>query len=85
METDLRGLVIETGDDLEKLLQKVDMMQTFTRYDARNQVIQIRQPKTSGSVPRISFSPVDIPIDGGVFANTQLSISGWIEKQSRPV
>ncbi|HEF5873488.1 TPA: LysM peptidoglycan-binding domain-containing protein, partial [Burkholderia cenocepacia] len=85
MQTDLRGLTIETGEDLEKLLQKADMMQTFTRYDARNQVIQVRQPKTSGSVPHISFSPVDIPIDGGVFANTQLSISGWIEKQSRPV
>ncbi|OXI87197.1 hypothetical protein CFB40_16105 [Burkholderia sp. AU31652] len=85
MQTDLRELTIETGEDLEKLLQKLDMMQTFTRYDARNQVVQIRQPKTSGSVPRISFSPVDIPIDGGVFANTQLSISGWIEKQSRPV
>jgi YD repeat-containing protein len=65
METDLRGFAIKTGDDLEKLLQKADMMQTFTRYDARNQVIQIRQPKTSGSVPRISFHPVDIPIDGG--------------------
>ncbi|GAU06915.1 Rhs family protein [Burkholderia stabilis] len=85
MQTDLRGFAIKTGDDLEKLLQKADMMQTFTRYDARNQVIQIRQPKTSGSVPRISFSPVDIPIDGGVFANTQLSIGGWIEKQNRPV
>lgn len=85
METDLRGFAIKTGDDLEKLLQKADMMQTYTRYDARNQVIQIRQPKTSGSVPRISFSPVDIPIDGGVFANTQLSIGGWIEKQNRPV
>ncbi|QVN23622.1 LysM peptidoglycan-binding domain-containing protein [Burkholderia pyrrocinia] len=85
MQTDLRGFAIKTGEDLEKLLQKADMMQTFTRYDARNQVIQIRQPKTSGSVPRISFSPVDIPIDGGVFANTQLSIGGWIEKQNRPV
>ncbi|WP_185734241.1 LysM peptidoglycan-binding domain-containing protein [Burkholderia stagnalis] len=85
MGTDLRGLVVSTGQDLEKLLQRTDMMQTFTRYDARNQVIQIRQPKTSGSVPRISFSPVDIPIDGGVFANTQLSIGGWIDKQSRPV
>jgi len=85
MQTDLRGFAIKTGDDLEKLLQKADMMQTYTRYDARNQVIQIRQPKTSGSVPRISFSPVDIPIDGGVFANTQLSIGGWIEKQNRPV
>ncbi|HDR9179635.1 TPA: LysM peptidoglycan-binding domain-containing protein [Burkholderia vietnamiensis] len=85
METDLRGFAIKTGDDLEKLLQKADMMQTFTRYDARNQVIQIRQPKTSGSVPRISFHPVDIPIDGGVFANTQLSIGGWLEKQNRPV
>ncbi|NTZ06233.1 LysM peptidoglycan-binding domain-containing protein, partial [Burkholderia metallica] len=85
MQTDLRGFAIKTGDDLEKLLQKADMMQTFTRYDARNQVIQIRQPKTSGSVPRISFHPVDIPIDGGVFANTQLSIGGWIEKQNRPV
>ncbi|WP_080437956.1 LysM peptidoglycan-binding domain-containing protein, partial [Burkholderia ubonensis] len=85
MGTDLRGLVVATGQDLEKLLQRADMMQTFTRYDARNQVIQIRQPKTSGSVPRISFSPVDIPIDGGVFANTQLSIGGWIEKQNRPV
>ncbi|KWO45612.1 hypothetical protein WT97_10815 [Burkholderia sp. MSMB1459WGS] len=85
MQTDLRGFAIKTGDDLEKLLQKADMMQTFTRYDARNQVIQIRQPKTSGSVPRISFHPVDIPIDGGIFANTQLSIGGWIEKQNRPV
>lgn len=85
MQTDLRGFAIKTGDDLEKLLQSADMMQTFTRYDERNQVIQIRQPKTSGSVPRISFSPVDIPIDGGVFANTQLSIGGWIEKQNRPV
>ncbi|WP_322081162.1 LysM peptidoglycan-binding domain-containing protein [Burkholderia sp. BCC1972] len=85
METDLRGFAIKTGEDLEKLLQKADMMQTFTRYDARNQVIQIRQPKTSGSVPRISFHPVDIPIDGGIFANTQLSIGGWIEKQNRPV
>ncbi|MBN3815101.1 LysM peptidoglycan-binding domain-containing protein [Paraburkholderia sp. Se-20369] len=85
MGTDLRGLVVATGQDLEKLLQRTDMMQTFTRYDARNQVIQIRQPKTSGSVPRISFSPVDIPIDGGVFANTQLSIGGWIEKRNRPV
>ncbi|KWI79054.1 hypothetical protein WM08_30670 [Burkholderia ubonensis] len=85
MGTDLRGLVVATGQDLEKLLQRADMMQTFTRYDARNQVIQIRQPKTSGSVPRISFSPVDIPIDGGVFANTQLSIGGWIDKQNRPV
>ncbi|MGT0194101.1 LysM peptidoglycan-binding domain-containing protein [Burkholderia pyrrocinia] len=85
MQTDLRAFAIKTGEDLEKLLQKADMMQTFTRYDARNQVIQIRQPKTSGSVPRISFSPVDIPIDGGVFANTQLSIGGWIEKQNRPV
>ncbi|RQY32502.1 LysM peptidoglycan-binding domain-containing protein [Burkholderia stagnalis] len=85
MGTDLRGLVVSTGQDLEKLLQRTDMMQTFTRYDARNQVIQIRQPKTSGSVPRISFSPVDIPIDGGVFANTQLSIGGWIEKRNRPV
>ncbi|KVG05594.1 hypothetical protein WJ24_26845 [Burkholderia vietnamiensis] len=84
-QTDVRAFSIETGGDLEKLLQKADMMQTFTRYDARNQVIQIRQPKTSGSVPRISFSPVDIPIDGGVFANTQLSIGGWIEKQNRPV
>ncbi|RQQ00438.1 LysM peptidoglycan-binding domain-containing protein [Burkholderia stagnalis] len=85
MGTDLRGLVVSTGQDLEKLLQRTDMMQTFTRYDARNQVIQIRQPKTSGSVPRISFSPVDIPIDGGVFANTQLSIGGWIDKKNRPV
>lgn len=85
METDLRGFAIKTGEDLEKLLQKADMMQTFTRYDARNQVIQIRQPKTSGSVPRISFHPIDIPIDGGIFANTQLSIGGWIEKQNRPV
>ncbi|KVT75692.1 hypothetical protein WT25_02040 [Burkholderia territorii] len=85
MQTDLRGFAIKTGDDLEKLLQRADMMQTFTRYDARNQVIQIRQPKTSGSVPRISFSPVDIPIDGGIFANTQLSIGGWIEKKNRPV
>ncbi|OXI15699.1 LysM peptidoglycan-binding domain-containing protein [Burkholderia sp. AU15512] len=85
MQTDLREFAIKTGDDLEKLLQKADMMQTFTRYDARNQVIQIRQPKTSGSVPRISFHPVDIPIDGGIFANTQLSIGGWIEKQNRPV
>ncbi|WP_196491728.1 LysM peptidoglycan-binding domain-containing protein [Burkholderia territorii] len=85
MQTDLRGFAIKTGDDLEKLLQQADMMQTYTRYDARNQVIQIRQPKTSGSVPRISFSPVDIPIDGGIFANTQLSIGGWIEKKNRPV
>ncbi|WP_175875910.1 LysM peptidoglycan-binding domain-containing protein [Burkholderia sp. BCC0097] len=85
MQTDLRGFAVRTGEDLQNLLQKADMMQTFTRYDARNQVIQIRQPKTSGSVPRISFSPVDIPIDGGVFANTQLSIGGWIEKQNRPV
>ncbi|BFG79438.1 hypothetical protein PTKU46_74710 [Paraburkholderia terrae] len=85
MNTDLRNQVIATGVDLEKLLQNVDMMQTFTRYDARNQVIQIRQPKTSGGVPYVYFSPVDIPIDGGVFANTQLSISGWINSGDRPV
>ncbi|CAD6548971.1 scabin-related ADP-ribosyltransferase [Paraburkholderia metrosideri] len=85
METDLRYQVIATGQDLEALLQKIDMMQTYTRYDARNQVIQIRQPKTSGSAPRISFSPVDIPIDGGVFANTQLSIGGWLQPNERLV
>ncbi|MDR6411297.1 LysM peptidoglycan-binding domain-containing protein [Paraburkholderia terricola] len=85
METDLRYRVITTGDDLVALLQSVDMMQTYTRYDARNQVIQIRQPKTSGSVPRISFSPVNIPIDGGKFANTQLTIAGGPKKMGRPV
>ncbi|MEN8517159.1 LysM peptidoglycan-binding domain-containing protein [Burkholderia sp. RS02] len=85
METDLRRHAIETGDDLVGLLKRADMMQTYTRYDARNQVIQVRQPKTSGGAPRVSFSPVDIPIDGGVFANTQLSLGGWIEKQNRPV
>ncbi|MBB5447926.1 MULTISPECIES: hypothetical protein, partial [unclassified Paraburkholderia] len=85
MESDLRYRVITTGDDLVALLQSVDMMQTYTRYDARNQVIQIRQPKTSGGIPTISFSPVDIPIDGGVFANTELSISGWIDSSARPV
>ncbi|MBB5407663.1 YD repeat-containing protein [Paraburkholderia sp. HC6.4b] len=85
MESDLRYRVITTGDDLVALLQSVDMMQTYTRYDQRNQVIQIRQPKTSGGIPTISFSPVDIPIDGGVFANTELSISGWIDSSARPV
>ncbi|OLL30852.1 hypothetical protein BTH42_14850 [Burkholderia sp. SRS-W-2-2016] len=85
MENDLRYREIATGDDLKALLQSVDMMQTYTRYDARNQVIQIRQPKTSGGIPTISFSPVDIPIDGGVFANTQLSIAGWLDSSARPV
>ncbi|RZF29098.1 LysM peptidoglycan-binding domain-containing protein [Paraburkholderia sp. UYCP14C] len=85
MESDLRDRVIATGDDLEALLQSVDMMQTYTRFDGRNQVIQIRQPKTSGGIPTLSFRPVDIPIDGGVFANTQLSISGWIVPSELPV
>ncbi|SAL10824.1 LysM peptidoglycan-binding domain-containing protein [Caballeronia telluris] len=85
MNADLRGKKIDTGEDLKALLQSVDMMQTFTRYDERNQVIQIRQPKTSGGVPYIHFSPVDIPIDGGQFANTQLSISGWTDAANRPV
>uniref|UniRef100_UPI00131E28D4 hypothetical protein n=1 Tax=Burkholderia metallica TaxID=488729 RepID=UPI00131E28D4 len=31
MQTDLRQFAIRTGDDLEKLLQKADMMQTYTR------------------------------------------------------
>ncbi|MDR5774170.1 MULTISPECIES: hypothetical protein, partial [unclassified Caballeronia] len=85
MNTDLRNQVIATGDDLKALLQNVDMMQTFTRYDERNEVIQIRQPKTSGGVPYIFYSPVDIPIDGGEFANTQLSIGGWMDGANRPV
>ncbi|WP_081064336.1 LysM peptidoglycan-binding domain-containing protein [Burkholderia stagnalis] len=85
METDLRGHAIETGDDLVGLLKRADMMQTYTRYDARNQVIQVRQPKTSGGAPRVSFSPVDIPIDGGRFANTQLTIGGHSDRPSRPV
>ncbi|MBN3816361.1 LysM peptidoglycan-binding domain-containing protein [Paraburkholderia sp. Se-20369] len=85
METDLRRYAIETGDDLVGLLKRADMMQTYTRYDARNQVIQIRQPKTSGGAPRVSFSPVDIPIDGGKFANTQLTIGGHSDRPSRPV
>ncbi|MDY7805968.1 hypothetical protein U0E23_26345, partial [Burkholderia stagnalis] len=85
METDLRGHAIETGDDLVGLLKRADMMQTYTRYDARNQVIQVRQPKTSGGAPRVSFSPVDIPIDGGRFANTQLTISGWLPKSQNVV
>ncbi|WP_143328117.1 RHS repeat protein, partial [Caballeronia pedi] len=85
MNTDLRGVKVDTGEDLKTLLQNIDMMQTYTRYDERNQVIQIRQPKTSGGVPYIFFSPVDIPIDGGEFANTQLSIAGWLEPSGRPV
>ncbi|WP_338638622.1 LysM peptidoglycan-binding domain-containing protein [Burkholderia pyrrocinia] len=85
METDLRRHAIETGDDLVGLLKRADMMQTYTRYDARNQVIQVRQPKTSGGAPRVSFSPVDIPIDGGRFANTQLTISGWLPKSQSVV
>ncbi|WGS41650.1 LysM peptidoglycan-binding domain-containing protein [Burkholderia sp. JSH-S8] len=85
METDLRGHAIETGDDLVGLLKRANMMQTYTRYDARNQVIQVRQPKTSGGAPRVSFSPVDIPIDGGRFANTQLTIGGHSDRPSRPV
>ncbi|MGT0244769.1 LysM peptidoglycan-binding domain-containing protein [Burkholderia pyrrocinia] len=85
METDLRRHAIETGDDLVGLLKRADMMQTYTRYDARNQVIQVRQPKTSGGAPRVSFSPVDIPIEGGKFANTQLTISGWLPKSQSVV
>ncbi|KVO27578.1 LysM peptidoglycan-binding domain-containing protein [Burkholderia ubonensis] len=85
METDLRRHAIETGDDLVGLLKRADMMQTYTRYDARNQVIQVRQPKTSGGAPRVSFSPVDIPIDGGKFANTQLTIGGHSDRPSRAV
>jgi len=85
METDMRRHAIETGDDLVGLLKRADMMQTYTRYDAHNQVIQVRQPKTSGGAPRVSFSPVDIPIDGGKFANTQLTISGWLPKSGSVV
>jgi YD repeat-containing protein len=85
MNTDLRAVTVATGKDIEALMQNVDMMQTYTVYDARNQVLEIRQPKVSGGVPYLSFRPVDIPIDGGTFANTQLSVGGWIDSSGRTV
>lgn len=76
MTTDLRSAVITTVADLQKLVQEAQLNQTFTRYDARNEVIQIMQPKVSAGAPQITFRPIDIPIDGGKFANTELMIGG---------
>ncbi|AJK45877.1 LysM peptidoglycan-binding domain-containing protein [Burkholderia plantarii] len=85
MDTDLRSVAVGTQAEVTALLQRIDMMQTFTRYDQRNQVIQIRQPKTTVGQPRVSFAPVGIQIDGGEFANTTLRVKGWIEKGTQPV
>ncbi|WLE58835.1 LysM peptidoglycan-binding domain-containing protein [Burkholderia plantarii] len=85
MGSDLRSFSIETVTDLNALLQRVDMMQTFTLYDARNEVVQIRQPKTSAGQPRVGFAPVDIQIEGGTFANTVLKIGGWLSKDDLKV
>ncbi|WP_246797476.1 HYD1 signature containing ADP-ribosyltransferase family protein [Burkholderia perseverans] len=85
MGSDLRSFSIETVTDLNALLQRVDMMQTFTLYDARNEVVQVRQPKTSAGQPRVGFAPVDIQIEGGAFANTELKIGGWLTKAQRAV
>ncbi|MEO6938252.1 MAG: LysM peptidoglycan-binding domain-containing protein [Collimonas sp.] len=80
MTTDLRSAVIGTVADLQRLVQQVQLNQTFTRYDERNQVIQIMQPKVSAGAPQITFRPIDIPIDGGKFANTELWIGGFIKR-----
>ncbi|TKC89437.1 LysM peptidoglycan-binding domain-containing protein [Trinickia terrae] len=85
MSSDLRGRTLETGQDLLDLLKEKDMMQTYTLYDSRNQVVRIQQPKTSAGAPRVSFAPVDIDIDGGVFAETQLKVGGWVQKSTTVV
>ncbi|AMO95601.1 lysM domain protein [Collimonas fungivorans] len=85
MTTDLRIEVIATVADLQKLVQEVQLNQTFTRYDARNQVIQIMQPKVSAGAPQITFRPIDVPIDGGTFANTEVWLGGSIKRPAGPV
>ncbi|MEZ0604618.1 hypothetical protein ACAX43_21030 [Paraburkholderia sp. IW21] len=78
MTADLRSY------EIRDILNDSNLSQTFTRYDARNQVGEILQPKVVGGAPRINFTPVDIRIDGGKFATTQLTISGWIEAANSP-
>lgn len=85
MTTDLRGAVIATVADLQKLVQEVQLNQTFTRYDERNQVIQIMQPKVSAGAPQITFRPIDVPIDGGKFANTEVWLGGSIKRPTGTV
>lgn len=79
MAADLRTYTIND------ILKDLPLNQTFTGYDARNQVTEIRQPKVLAGAPQVTFSAVEIHIDGGKFANTQLSVGGWLGKPQDPV
>ena len=79
MQADLRTYAIND------ILTDVQLNQTFTKYDARNQVTQITQPKVWMGAPQVTFRPVDIDIDGGNFADTLLTVRGWLDAPSRPI
>ena len=79
MQADLRTYTIND------ILKDLPLNQTFTGYDARNQVTEIRQPRVFAGAPQVTFSAVEIHIDGGKFANTQLSVGGWLGKPQDPV
>ncbi|KGB98446.1 LysM peptidoglycan-binding domain-containing protein [Burkholderia cepacia] len=79
MQADLRTYAI---DDI---LKDVQLNQTFTKYDARNQVVQITQPKVWMGAPQVTFRPVDIDIEGGNFADTLLTVKGWLDAPTRPI
>ncbi|MGU7783235.1 LysM peptidoglycan-binding domain-containing protein [Burkholderia sp. PU8-34] len=79
MQADLRKYAI---DDI---LTDVQLNQTFTKYDARNQVVQITQPKVWMGAPQVTFRPVDIDIEGGNFADTLLTVRGWLDAPARPI
>jgi len=79
MQADLRTY------EINDILKDVHLNQTFTKYDARNQVVQITQPKVWMGAPQVTFRPVDIDIDGGNFADTLLTVRGWLDAPSRPI
>ncbi len=66
------------------ILKDIDLNQTFTKFDKRGQIIGIMQPKVSLGAPRVTLHTVDIQVDGGKFANTQLTVGGWVNRPESP-
>ncbi len=64
------------------ILHDLQLNQTFTKFDSRNQIISIQQPKVFAGAPKITFEGREIEIDGGNFANTVLSVGGWLQRPS---
>ena len=80
-KTDLRTWDSSELLDIDK---NVDLNQTWTQYDKVGHLTAVMQPKVSLGAPHVSLYAIDIQIDGGQFANTVLTVGGWVKRPPAP-